>query len=135
MTTRTVYRVEHEQGGYGPYLRLERNIWSEEEDFDVHYDVEGLHDAHERSDAHPGPRSDGLSWERTHHHVFGFDKRELADTWFKGFKRKLHAAGFVVRVYEAPEDTTFTGESGKQCIFVKQDARLVDTQSVIAYSR
>jgi hypothetical protein len=130
--------VEHEEHGYGPYLKPEEfededgisSVYSE-----THWDVEGLHDAHENSDDHPGPRMDGLSWERTHYHVFGFISRETLDTWFKGFKRKLKAAGFVVRVYEASGLTTHVGESEKQCIFVKHEAKLVDTQSVIAYRR
>ena len=128
MKTRTVYRVEHEVEGYGPYLKVDEDM-----DFSPHEDVKGLHDAHEASNSHPGPRMDGLSYERTHRHVHGFDTRSLLDEWFAGFKRKLKSAGFVVRVYEAPAESTFTGESGRQCIFRKDMSRLVDTQSVIAY--
>lgn len=139
MTTRTVYRVEHKEHGYGPYLKPDK-FYDEDgdfydEDFTTHYDVDGLHDAHNDSDDHPGPRCENLNFERTYQHVFGFDERKLADAWFKGFKRKLHAAGFVVNVYEAPAGSTFTGDSGRQCIFRKDLSRLVDTQSVIAYSR
>lgn len=138
MNTRTVYRVEHAEEGYGPYLKY---VPEEEDEFgdtsggyaDMHWEVEGLHDAHEESDAHPGPRQDGLSQERTYGHCHGFDSRELADKWFKGFKRKLHAAGFVVNIYEAPEESTFTSDSGKQTIFKKDSSKLVDTQSVIRY--
>lgn len=135
--TRTVYRVEHKDEGHGPYLKLEP--YDDEDgggtymDFTTHWEVSGLHRAHEGSDDHPGPRMDDLSWERTENHVFGFDERGLLDLWFKGFKRRLHAAGFVVRIYEAPEDSTFTGDSGKQCIFRKDLSTVVDTQSVIAY--
>lgn len=134
--TRTVYRIEHKDEGYGPYLKMVTEEYEDDDDLtysDVHYEVEGLHDAHERSRAHPGPRDDGLNRGRTDDHVHGFDSRELADKWFKGFKRKLKAAGFVVNVYEAPEDSTITGESGKQTIFLKNKSRLVDTQSVIRY--
>lgn len=137
MTTRTVYRVEHKEQGYGPYLKPEEdeneeNGWSAYSE--THWEVEGLHDAHENSDDHPGPRMDGLSWDRTDYHVFGFISRKSLDEWFKGFEHKLHAAGFVVNVYEASELTTHVGGSERQCIFVKHDSKLVDTQSVIAYS-
>lgn len=137
-STRTIYRIEHKDEGYGPYLKMVTEEFNDE-DYDdltysdVHYEVEGLHDAHERSTAHPGPRDDGLGRCRTDDHVHGFDSRELADKWFKGFKWKLKAAGFVVNVYEAPEDSTFTSDSGKQTIFLKNRSRLVDTQSILRY--
>lgn len=133
MTTRTVYRVEHETEGYGPYLKMGTSEWSGEQYSETHEEVEGLHDAHESSDDHPGPRMDGLSWERTQDHVFGFDSRKDVDKWFKGFKRKLRAAGFVVRTYETPEDDWYPGDSGKQCIFRRDLSRVVDTNSVIGY--
>ena len=133
MTTRTVYRVEHKDGGHGPYLKPESDEWDEERWFTVHDEVEGLHSAHERSKAHPGPRQDGLEYDRTEDHVHGFDSRKLLDKWFKGFKRKLHAAGYVVRVYEAPEDSWYPGDSGRQCIFRKDLSGVVDTQNIIAY--
>lgn len=135
MSTRTVYRVEHKEHGYGPYPKFVPDM--EDEDgggyADMHWEIEGLHDAHEESTAHPGPRQDGLSGYRTYDHFHGFDSRELADKWFKGFKRKLSAAGFVVNVYEAPAESTITSRSGKQTIFLKSEAKIVDTQSVVRY--
>jgi hypothetical protein len=92
--------------------------------------------AHNWSKAHPGPRHDS---EQLGHlmngHSFGFPSRDKADKWFKGFKRALKAAGFVVNVYEAPADSTHVSLSGKQAIFLKSKAKRVDTQSVIAYRR
>lgn len=123
---RTVYRVEHKDHGHGPYLRPD-----EDGDNDVHYEIAGLHDAHEGSTAHPGPRGDGLSWELSRHHVHGFDSRAKLDRWFTGFKRKLHAAGYVIRVFEALDESTYTSDSGRQTIFVKAEAKVVDTMSVV----
>lgn len=123
---RTIYRVEHKDHGHGPYLKLD-----EDGDNSTHHEVDGLHDAHEGSKAHPGPRGDGLSWEISHYHVHGFDSRQKLDKWFKGFKRKLHAAGYVIRVFEALDESTFTSDSGKQTIFIKNDATLVDTMAVV----
>lgn len=126
---RTVYRVEHEEHGHGPYLKPD----NEDPGYSsAHWEIDGLHDAHEASKAHPGPRQDGLGWDIiTDSHVHGFDSRELLDKWFSGFKRKLHEAGYVIRVFEAPEQSTFTSDSGKQTIFIKHLSRVVDTLPVV----
>lgn len=119
---KTVYRVEHREHGYGPYI---------DNDMDTHHPIDGLHDAHQRSNVHPGPRGDSdLSWDFVGGtHRFGFASRKQLDKWFKGFKRKLHEAGFVIRVFEAPDETTVIGE--RQAIFIKEEAKLVATLPVV----
>lgn len=127
---KTVYRVEHAEGGYGPYLKQEADedlsLYTE-----THYEVAGLHDAHRASVEHPPPGMDGLMWDITDEHVHGVDSLELLDTWFEGFHKELDKAGFVIRVYKAPKATTFTGESGKQTIFIKADSKVVDTLPIL----
>ena len=120
-----VYRVEHVEHGNGPYIRKDRGI---------NWCIRGLHDAHQASSDHPGPKQDGL-WMalNEYKHVFGFPTREAADWWFKNFKHKLKAEGFVVNVYES--EYVRVSDSGKQCIFEKNPERLIDTQSVIGYSK
>jgi len=124
LKTVTVYRVEHKEKGHGPYL--DRN--------GIFRGVSGLHTAHERSPQHPGPRQDGLGWD-VYGKSFAFPDRERMDWWFKDFKHKLNREGFVVNIYEVGEEHTTVSESGKQVIFEKDQAKLVDTQSVIGYSK
>ena len=121
-----VYRVEHVEHGNGPYIRKDTGInWS----------IAGLHQSHQ-GDSHPGPHGDGLSkYFEQCKHVFGFPSREAADWWFKNFKQKLNREHFVVNVYDVDEDAVRVGNSGKQCIFEKKKAKLVDTQSVIGYRK
>ena len=121
-----VFRVEHKIDGNGPYI---------EADGSLNWNVGGLHDAHQHSDKHPGPRTDGLDWALYYWHSFGFPHRPASDWWFKNFKQKLHRAGYVVNVYECNEEDVVTSTSRKQCIFEKKKAKLVDTQSVIGYSK
>lgn len=118
MTTTTVYRVEHIATGEGPYIRSNR---------DTNWDaVPGLHRAHNMSDAHPGPYADDtIGYVLRDEHSFGFSSRKQLDKWFKGFKKKLHAGNFVIRIFEAPADTTVISDF--QAIFVKDDARLIQT--------
>lgn len=122
---KTIYRVEHREHGHGPYLDNDR---------DMYWGIEGLHDAHEGSRKHPGPRGDsGLDWDWSERQRFGFGSRKRLDEWFKGFKRKLHEAGFVIRVYEAPDETTSISEH--QALFIKEDSRLVETIPVVRWAR
>jgi hypothetical protein len=67
----------------------------------------------------------------TEAHSFGFGTREQLDRWFKGFKRKLHKAGFVIRIYEAPDASTYI--SDRQAIFVKADSNLVQTLPAVRW--
>jgi len=124
--TTTVYRVEHSVTGEGPYIRSNR---------DTNWDaVPGLHRAHNMSDAHPGPYADDVVGRKLRdEHSFGFSSREQLDKWFKGFKKKLHTAGFVIRVFEAPEDTTVI--SGHQTIFVKDDSKVVQTLPAVRWGQ
>ena len=117
MKTITIHRVEHREEYHGPYLDNDR---------DTYYEIPGLHQAHGSSKSHPGPRMDEeIGWAFGVEHSFGFGSREQLDKWFKGFKRKLAAKDFVIRVYEAPFDTTTVTDH--QAIFIRDDSRLVDT--------
>lgn len=128
-----VYRVEHEVNGHGPYL-CGLGVWKEYEKFDV----PGLHEAHEHSLEHPGPWTDGdgqLGLERTSAHVFGFPSRAACDRWFESFEIKMRTLGYVVNVYECSPEDVCVSPTEKQLIFIKKNAKLVDTQSVIGYSK
>lgn len=118
MDTVTVYRVEHRITEDGPYVF---------QNGDTNWDaVSGLHRAHNGSTIHPGPYGDTvIGMQLTHDHSFGFGSRAQLDAWFKGFKKKLHAADFVIRVFEAPAISTTI--SGFQAIFVKDESRLIET--------
>jgi hypothetical protein len=126
LQTELVFRVEHKLEGYGPYIHANG---------DAHGEVAGLHYAHGSSVAHPGPLSpkEELTQVLRIGHSFGFPSRAALDKWFAGFKRKLHAAGFVIRTYEAPSDTTYHSNSGKQVIFMRDLSDVVDTEPAVRY--
>lgn len=121
--TSTVYRVEHETDGCGPYRMA--------------YIHTGLADAHLGSVEHPTPCMESFDyfWNIPEEALFGCPSREKLDQWFKGFKQVLAREGFVVRVYECPEDSVHVFPSGKQVYFNKETASRIDTQSLMAYSR
>ena len=121
----TVFRVEHKDVGNGPYIHANG---------DLNRTIAGLHNAHQTSSKHPGPRTD-INAVLYYWHSFGFPHRPAADWWFKNFKQKLHREGYVINVYECNEEDVVVSESRKQCIFEKKKAKLVDTQSVIGYSK
>jgi hypothetical protein len=121
--TTTVYRVEHGVTGDGPYIRNDKG---------TNFVIGGLHEAHNGSTKHPGPYGDStVGWHLTEDHIFGFGTREQLDGWFKGFKRKLHEAGFVIRIFEAPDETTI--ESEFQTIFIREESELVQTIPVVRW--
>lgn len=118
MDTVTVYRVEHRITEDGPYvLRNGDTNWDT---------IPGLHRAHNGSVNHPGPYGDTtVGYVLDHNHSFGFGSRAQLDKWFKGFKKKLHKADYVIRVFEAPAISTTVSEF--QAIFVKAESKLIET--------
>ena len=122
-----IYRVEHRDTTDGPYIRTDR---------ETNWTIEGLHRAHEGSPNHPGPMSESAIgwWKLREDHSFGFGSMDQLHAWFKGFKRKLHAAGFVVRVFETRDDES-TIITDHQAVFIREDAKMVDTLSVFRYTK
>lgn len=92
MTTELVYRVQHNRNGEGPYG-------------DFHPAIDGIMYAH-NDDKHPGPRNElsGMKWDWSHGQLFGFSSREMLDEWFKGWKYRLHEAGYVIKVFKVQSD-------------------------------
>lgn len=100
-----VYRVEHKQSGYGPYMGLSM--------FDplmnnMRYFFPGTC---------PGPREDGIHQDFSGKH-FGFKRVRDLVNWFR-FRDilKLKKKGFVVYRYRVEPDHVFLGE--KQVCFAK----------------
>jgi hypothetical protein len=98
-----VWRVEHEAQNYhewpaGPYCGPAR--------------VGGLSWAH-NDDEHPAP-----GWDRDlngirFNEVCGLISREALDVWFRDWHGKLSERGFVISVYDVPEDHARVGEFGQ----------------------
>jgi hypothetical protein len=59
-------------------------------------------DAHDGSEDHPTPVADGLA-RPEENEIHGFLTEREARRWFAGFLARLHRAGFVLALYEAPD--------------------------------
>ncbi len=105
----TVYRVEHWESGRGPYSQCLGWVLN---------DICASH----AGPAHPSTSEDGLSTCKP----CGFLSLETLRRWFKGWMRKLRAAGFVIIKLEVPPDAVFVGKSGKQVVFEASKAKLVE---------
>jgi hypothetical protein len=107
-----IYRVEGPDG-IGPYQTLKPD-WSSREP-----ELIDLADAvaREHSDCpdHPSPCFDGIGHLRDEHEICGFSSPDDLKTWFAGWLRKLHRAGYVVAVYDVPDHGVRHG--GHQVVF------------------
>jgi len=103
-----VFRVEHFETGIGPY--------TDKGTIDFHLGLDLIR-AHNNSQDHPGPVQEGLGelLESCEEYRFGFEDLESLRTWFSGWIERLHAAGYLIAVYEVPATWVIFGS--KQCIF------------------
>ena len=132
----TVWRVENERDGHGPYQDWDERLYR------MGYDHSDT--------AHPGPYADkgirrsviarayaagreplGEIWEidsllRDPAYVFGFRNHDDAFEWFDGWLDVLADRGFVLRCYQPFADRTITGT--RQVLFDRRRARLVSTE-------
>jgi hypothetical protein len=110
----TVYRVQHPSNGEGTYG-----------DYD-HPEISRIMYAHQ-NDAHPGPRNwaSGMSLTWCTGMIFGFADREQLDEWFKGWKMRLHRAGYVITRWEVDPDQISYGYN--QLAFWQEHGKLVET--------
>lgn len=110
-----VYRVEH-VSGHGPYQSLQMSD-----------DVFFVYEKHKREimdldGRHPMPYNDGIYYAGGLH--FGFrNRRQLKSWFFAPVRRVFGKVGFVVRLYDVPEDFVKIGE--KQVAFNKDKAELI----------
>jgi len=120
-----VYRVEHKEDNGGPY-RSDRFLEKME---DVHStDKRASHPT--RSDDFRQHLEDGvMTAEEFDTCVCGFLSFALFSRWFKGFKRELKRAGFVLRLFETGH--VFVGESERQIMFDREKAKLIGEKSVL----
>lgn len=118
MSTELVYRVQHHETGEGPYG-------------DFHEAVDGILYAH-NDDKHPGPRNpiSGLKNTWSVGQLFGFRSREQLDEWFKGWKYRLHSAGYVIKVFKVQEDMICHGVQ-QLCFWPEGVLEEVETLSTV----
>ena len=118
MTTELVYRVQHHRTTEGPYG-------------DFHPAIENMIYAHQ-SDKHPGPRNpiSGLADTWSRGQLFGFRSREQLDDWFKGWKLRLHDAGYVIKVLKVREDLINHG-TNQLCFWPEGVFEEVETLPVV----
>jgi hypothetical protein len=119
-----VYRVEHAGYREGPY----NPEWAPE----VHKGGDSMSWAHTGRTNTPGPRRDmgeADFFRLSSRHFFGFKTREALDRWFCGWKRVLHAAGYLIAAYEVPEEHVIFGK--RQLAFVRHKAQHITDLPVI----
>lgn len=113
MDNASVYRVQHQDTGNGPYNN-------------------GAHSLHEMLYAHcddesrPGPQNDGLPWDFPYSWLFGFDSKDDLAAWFDGWLEELDAHGYVVSLFSVPPADILRG--GHQVIFSHQAQEIARTR-------
>ena len=114
-----VYRVEHEQARFGPYLPPPFVLTAQQEAVRS----ATMRPLNGEADAHPSPYSDGLG-EMSAGEYSCFSSHEALLTWFGaealGFLCKI---GFTVAAYEVAE--AFVREGGRQAVFVRREGERV----------
>jgi hypothetical protein len=98
-----VYRVAHpkhfiEGQPAGPYVygNWPSEPWTHE-----------MGEAH-RDDGHPVPWRDGYSC-RKDEEFCAFESMMALNQWFEGWTEKLHESGYLVHVYDVPDEHVRTG--------------------------
>ena len=76
---------------------------------------------------HPDIHNDELS-PPSDDYLCGFDCSKKAGRWFRGYIKKLTIEGFYLRAYNVPDDKVIIGKSGKQIMFDKTAAVLIDIE-------
>lgn len=108
-----VYRVEHRNGGFGPYvvggLQSETGyVW------------------HSAEKGRPSPWVDNIkSGEFTEHHICGFVTKRQLRRWFLRFRNWLTEKGYVVAVYTVQPENVVVGK--RQCVFIPSTEKTVYT--------
>ena len=84
------------------------------------------------SDRHPGPRNpiSGLHLTWSMGQLFGFRDRKQLDRWFKGWKHRLHDAGYVIKVLKVSEDQICHGDR-QLCFWPEGVVEEVETFSTV----
>ena len=104
-----VFRYEN-AAGVGPYNTFG---WCGRDD---------MIEAHNNVDRTPGPFYDFPKGTPGHQFAYGCPSLEILKEWFEGFESDLGAAGFIIKVYDVPDDCVSIGKSGKQVAFLKPEA-------------
>jgi hypothetical protein len=60
--------------------------------------------------------------------IFGFETRAQLDKWFKGWKLRLHRAGYVITRWEV--DPTQIAYGHDQLAFWQEHGKIVETMAV-----
>lgn len=124
-----IWRVEHEtlingitgapRGPYSPCYIKDEALRS------------GLYDmchAHSDGSKHRSPHEDLALGHRIEiWEICGLTSREALDAWFSEWHAALAAAGFVISVYEVPDDSVRVGVNG-QCVFTYSAAARVGAE-------
>ncbi len=119
-----VYRVEHEEYGIGPYqIRHSGNVQKFLNRMGADHSAYGY-----KGDQHPMPAFDGIEDFDTDYDYCGFESMEALVKWFDGYLLGLARYGFVVRIYDVPDDEVQLGV--KQLAFNKGYAEHIRTQSM-----
>lgn len=115
-----VYRIENAEGD-GPYRK-----------------ANNLSIPMYCSDDHPNPVLESeLNWlflDDREEWYFGFNSMEQLNRWFydEEWLYEMHSAGFRITVWDVPFEGLYTSRS--QAIFIREDADLVATRSLISQS-
>lgn len=75
-------------------------------------------------DRHPGPGRDRILQWISQNELCGLDSREALDAWFMNWHQRLEEAGFVVSVYEVPDECARVGEYGQVCFMYREATRI-----------
>lgn len=111
-----VYRVEHRESGYGPYVLDNPALDVSLRAILLQRELNSQH----RGDQWPVHRVDGL--------CSGFTSMKKLRKWFQGFESKLAMANYVVRVFKV---RTFCPDDGlRQVLFNRGGAELLRTASL-----
>jgi len=128
-----VYRVEYPKDGLGPYrgsLRHNGVEYTKDELQDLSSLSSVLCTKHDSSNGHPAIGIDfcTVSFSKAFFCCFT-DIRSLKD-WFRGYRASLRRIGFRVGVYEISNTFVQYGDSQRQAIFVRDEAKLIKTVSI-----
>lgn len=114
----TVYRLEHAVTQTGPY-QTEGTLASR------------MSEAHVDDPLRPTTGNDGLGWwidwdDEESEAVFGCATLDGLLTWFDGWEKELHEAGYCISVYQSNTEKPFIRIGGKQVQFSYTDFDLME---------
>lgn len=92
--------------------------------------ADGMCWAHSNND-HPSPFRDGHLYDIYSYEVCGLPSRADLDRWFEPhWRARLHRAGYLVHVYEAPDTDVRLGDI--QLVFKRSSASLVRSEPLVS---